>query len=89
LDYEIDYIKAVGVDIRLNQALGRDFSIESLRADGYQAIFMGVGAHHCLSLGIEGEDARGAKPGVEFLREAGLGPRKVARAAKGGGGRRR
>jgi NADPH-dependent glutamate synthase beta subunit-like oxidoreductase/NAD-dependent dihydropyrimidine dehydrogenase PreA subunit len=76
LDYEIDYIKAVGVEIRLNQALGRDFSIESLRADGYQAIFMGVGAHHCLSLGIEGEDARGAKPGVEFLREAGLGRAK-------------
>jgi heterodisulfide reductase subunit A-like polyferredoxin len=66
----------VGVEIRLNQALGRDFSIESLRADGYQAIFMGVGAHHCLSLGIEGEDARGAKPGVEFLREAGLGRAK-------------
>ena len=73
LDYEIDYIKSVGVDIRFNQALGADFTIESLRADGYKAIFMGMGAHHCLSLGVEGEDARGAMPGVEFLREVGLG----------------
>ncbi|MFH1033471.1 MAG: NAD(P)-binding protein [Pseudomonadota bacterium] len=73
LDYEIDYIKALGVEILTNQRLGRDFTVPELEERGFQAIVMAVGAHQCLSLGVPGEDAMGVQPGVEFLRQANLG----------------
>jgi len=73
LDYEIDYIKALGVEIRLNSTLGQDFTVGQLQQEGYKAIIMAVGAHSCLTLGVEGEDVAGVQPGVEFLRRAGLG----------------
>jgi len=73
LDYEIDYIKALGVEIRLDAGLGRDFTLASLQEEGYKAVIMALGAHHCLSLGVEGEQTAGVQPGVEFLRRAALG----------------
>jgi heterodisulfide reductase subunit A-like polyferredoxin len=73
LDYEIDYIKALGVEIRLNSTLGQDFTVGQLEQEGYKAVIMAVGAHRCLTLGVEGEEAAGVQPGVEFLRKAGLG----------------
>jgi heterodisulfide reductase subunit A-like polyferredoxin len=73
LDYEIDYIKALGVEIRLNSTLGEDFTVGQLQQEGYKAVIMAVGAHRCLTLGVEGEDVQGVQPGVEFLRRAGLG----------------
>ena len=73
LDYEIDYIKALGVEITPNARLGEDFTVDDLRAQGYAAVFMSVGAHHCLTLGVPGEDAAGVLAGVDFLRDAALG----------------
>jgi len=73
LDYEIDFIKALGVEIRLNSTLGEDFTVGQLQQEGYKAVIMAVGAHHCLTLGVDGEDVQGVRPGVEFLRQAGLG----------------
>ncbi|CAO0823897.1 heterodisulfide reductase subunit A2 [Desulfarculales bacterium] len=73
LDYEIDYIKALGVEIRTNQRLGTDFTVPQLQDQGYEAVIMAVGAHQCLSLGVPGEDATGVQSGVEFLRQANLG----------------
>ncbi len=73
LDYEIAYIQALGVEIRTNQRLGRDFTLPQLQEQGYEAVIMAVGAHQCLSLGVPGEDVAGVRPGVEFLRQANQG----------------
>ena len=38
---EVDFMKDLGVKVVLNKALGEDFTVESLRADGYKGIFVG------------------------------------------------
>mgnify|MGYP005849764899 CR=1 FL=1 len=76
---EIDHIRRAGVDIRCNQELGKDFTIESLKQDGYAAIVLALGAHKSRRLGIRGEEIAGVYYGVEFLRDIALGrPRDLS-----------
>jgi NADH-quinone oxidoreductase subunit F len=70
---EIENIRRAGVDIRCSQALGKHFTIDSLKADGYQAIILALGAHLSKHLGIPGEDKWGVYHGVQMLREIALG----------------
>jgi len=88
LDKEIDNILRLGVTLKCNTALGRDFTLNSLRDEGYKAVFLGLGCHVGKPLGVEGEDAPGVLQGVEFLRRHNLGePQKVGqRLAVIGGG---
>ena len=67
LDAEIKVITDMGVEIRYNQKLGRDFTIQSLKDAGYDAIFVGVGAQETTRMRVEGEDLPGVMPGLEFL----------------------
>jgi heterodisulfide reductase subunit A-like polyferredoxin len=73
LEAEIDYIKKKGVDIVLNKKFGKDFGLEDLKKDGYEAVFLGIGAHASKNLAIPGEDLSGVIPGVEFLKDVNLG----------------
>lgn len=66
---EIRMIERLGVDIQCNQVLGKDFTIESLKADGYEALFLGVGSPDGLQLGLPNEDAEGVTEAMSFLRE--------------------
>jgi heterodisulfide reductase subunit A-like polyferredoxin len=88
LDKEISNLLRLGVDIRCNAALGKDFSLDDLFIQGYQAVFLGIGCHVGHPLGIPGEEAEGVLQGVEFLRRLNLGqPLKVGkRVAVIGGG---
>ena len=70
---EIDHIRRAGVEIRCNQELGTDFTIKSLKADGYQAIVLALGAHRSRNLGVHGEDNDGVYHGVQMLRDIALG----------------
>jgi heterodisulfide reductase subunit A2 len=72
LDREIDHILGLGVEVRTGKALGRDFTLDSLKDQGYGAVFLAVGAHRDLSLGIAGEDTPGVLKAVDFLRRANL-----------------
>lgn len=73
LQKEIEIIKKLGVEIRTNTPITKDFNIDSLFEKGYKAVFIAVGAHKSKSLSISGEDAKGVLPGVVFLRELNLG----------------
>jgi len=76
IETEVDYIRALGVEIKLNTEVGTDPSIDDLLADGYRAVFLGVGAHRGLKLGIPGEEEyEGLLDCVEFLRGVNLGDR--------------
>jgi NADH-quinone oxidoreductase subunit F len=79
LDREIDAIRKLGVDIRLNKRLGRDFTLTDLRAKGAEAVFLAVGAPKGLGLGLKGEDAKGVVEAIEYLRTYNL----TGRAPKG------
>ncbi|HSA30391.1 MAG TPA: NADH-quinone oxidoreductase subunit NuoF, partial [Candidatus Omnitrophota bacterium] len=65
---EIRMIEQLGVDIETGKALGRDFTVADLKAQGYQAVFIGVGAPESARLGVDGEDAQGVVDALEFLR---------------------
>ncbi|UCC85899.1 MAG: FAD-dependent oxidoreductase, partial [Anaerolineales bacterium] len=69
---EINHIRRTGVDIRCGQELGRDFTIEGLKNDGYEAIVLALGAHKSQRLGVPGEDKSGIYHGVKFLRDIAL-----------------
>jgi len=69
---EIDIIKALGVEIKLNTAIGKDVSISDLQRD-YDALFVGVGAHQGSKLGVDGEELDGNIQGIDFLRRVNLG----------------
>jgi heterodisulfide reductase subunit A2 len=73
LDREIRAITRLGVEIRLNQALGQDFTLDDLTQQGYRAVYLAIGAHQSQRLNVPGEDAEGVIHGVEFLRRANLG----------------
>ena len=72
LDKEIGAITRLGVEIKYNTALGRDFTIDELFGQGYKAVYLGIGAHQSLKLNIPAEDASGVMHGVEFLRNVNL-----------------
>ncbi len=73
LEYDINFIRQHNVEIRTNQALGKDFTIGELLQQGYKAVFLALGAHGNPRLNIPGEDAKGVLPGVDFLRRVNLG----------------
>jgi len=67
LQWEIDGILALGVEAKTNVRLGRDFTIDSLVAAGYDAVFLGIGAWKDYKLNVEGEDLQGCYTGIDFL----------------------
>jgi heterodisulfide reductase subunit A-like polyferredoxin len=73
IEAEIQVIKDLGVKFKTGVEIGKDITIGQLREQGYKAFFIGIGAHECKALGLDGEDLNGVYPGVEFLREVNLG----------------
>jgi NADH-quinone oxidoreductase subunit F len=69
LSLEVRMIERMGVTIVTNQRLGRDFTLQGLRNEGYEAVFLGVGAPDGLHLGVLGEDLAGVDDAIRFLRE--------------------
>ena len=67
---EIQEIEKTGVEIRLNACVE---SVDSLFEQRYQAVFLAIGAHEEMKLGVEGEDLPGVIGCVEFLRRFNLG----------------
>ncbi len=69
---EINHVRRAGVEVHCGQELGRDFSLDSLKEAGYEAIVLALGSHRSQRLGIPGEDKAGMIPGVGFLRDVAL-----------------
>jgi NADPH-dependent glutamate synthase beta subunit-like oxidoreductase len=73
LKAEIDIIKKLDVDIRLNCEIGSDLTLDDLYGQ-YNAIFIGVGCHKAMKLGIPGEEGlEGVIDCITFLRDISLG----------------
>ena len=65
---EIRMIENMGVDIITDKKLGRDFLIEDLRKDGYEVVFLGIGAPRGVNLNIPGSDSKDVSNAMDFLR---------------------
>ena len=66
--HEIQAILSLGVELKCNMRLGRDFTIASLRRDGYRAIFLGIGLPKGRKLPLPGADHPAVIDGMDFLR---------------------
>jgi NADH-quinone oxidoreductase subunit F len=88
LEKEIDSLQNVNVEIKYHQSLGRDFSIESLKQDGFSAIYIAIGAQRSKKLGLAGDDVEGILPGIQFLKAYNLHGLEIAKGRVGiiGGG---
>ncbi|UCG52886.1 MAG: FAD-dependent oxidoreductase [Candidatus Latescibacterota bacterium] len=72
LDGEISRILEMGVELKLNTAVGSDVSLDDLRKE-YKAIFVAIGAHQGYALRIEGEDSPNVFTGTDFLHRVNVG----------------
>ncbi|MBC8400252.1 MAG: NAD(P)-dependent oxidoreductase, partial [Candidatus Marinimicrobia bacterium] len=70
LKAEIDYLKALGVNIETNHRISGKDAIENLFDDGYAAVYLAIGAHQGKKLNIPGEDGtRAVLDAVDFLNQ--------------------
>ena len=75
LQDEIRAILDMGVELRTGQALGRDFSLGSLKDEGFASVFLGIGCMRGRDLSIPGAGLDGVLRAVDFLLNANLGYR--------------
>lgn len=72
---EVNAILSLGVELKLNSAIGRDFTIADLKRQGFRAFFIAIGAHKSRDLRIEGVELDGVFRAVDFLLNVNLGYR--------------
>jgi NADH-quinone oxidoreductase subunit F len=65
---EVRMVESLGAEILTGKALGRDFTLRSLRAQGFEAVMLAIGAPLGMGLGIAGDDAEGITDALAFLR---------------------
>ncbi|HEX9069338.1 MAG TPA: FAD-dependent oxidoreductase [Ktedonobacterales bacterium] len=67
VDKEFDSVWKLGVESQFNVKLGEDFTIDDLFKEGFEAVFLGIGAWTSNDLGLEGEDAPGVVNAITYL----------------------
>jgi NADPH-dependent glutamate synthase beta subunit-like oxidoreductase/NAD-dependent dihydropyrimidine dehydrogenase PreA subunit len=74
LNRDIDAMRELGVEIRLNTAIGRDVSLDDLQKE-FAAVLLAVGAQRSQRLGVPGEvELQGVIPATTFLKDFNLDP---------------
>jgi NADPH-dependent glutamate synthase beta subunit-like oxidoreductase len=67
MEKEIAQLLATGIELKTGRKLGIDFSVENLRSEGFEAVFVAVGAQLSRKLQLEGAELGRVDWGVEFL----------------------
>src|SRR5256885_4614010 len=69
MDREIDHVWQLGVDLHSNVKLGKDFTIDDLFAEGFDAVYLAIGCWTSNKLNVPGDDADGVVNAIAYLRE--------------------
>ena len=72
LQREIDDILALGVEVQTGVRVGKDIAFDDIVKNGYDAVFVSVGAWKGAALGVPGEDLPGVVQAIELLRDVNL-----------------
>lgn len=72
VEMEIEAILSLGVDLKLNTALGRDVSLADLKKE-FDAVLIAIGTYKSRKLNVEGEQLDGVLRAIDFLINANLG----------------
>ncbi|HEX7950774.1 MAG TPA: FAD-dependent oxidoreductase [Candidatus Limnocylindrales bacterium] len=70
---DIDRILGLGIELRLDSAMGRDFQLSDLEREGFSAVFLSTGAPRSRRLGVAGDELPGVIPATVFLKQVNLG----------------
>lgn len=70
VDRDIQNVTALGVEIECNRKVE---NLASLKEQGFDIVFVSVGTHDTVSLGVEGSSLNGIISCLDFLREANIG----------------
>ena len=70
---EIDILRDLGVQFKTGVAVGTDITLDALRAEGFKAFYLAVGASRGAKLRCLGEELPGVMTGIDFLRAVNLG----------------
>lgn len=73
VEAEIDVMKEMGVEIKTGIEVGKDITLDELRAQGYKAFYIAIGCSAGSLPGVPGEDADGAMTAIDYLHDACLG----------------
>ncbi len=69
---EIEVLKEMGVEIKCGVDVGKDVTLDQLRAEGYKGFYVAIGAQGGRKLGVPGEDeSKDVLSGIDFLRAVG------------------
>ena len=75
---EIASLLDENITLECGAVLGRDFTLDGLLEDGFQAVFLAIGAHRSWELDLPGEDLQGVYPSMEFLKAFNLRGEELA-----------
>ncbi len=73
VDREIKFIEGLGVKIKTGTKIGETYGFSNIWDEGYEAIFIGTGAHESRELRIEGGDLEGVVQALDFLWDVNAG----------------
>ena len=73
LEAEYESVTRLGGRVVCDQGLGRDFGLDDLQNQGFDAVVVAIGCYETNKLGVPGEDADEVLDGLEYLRTATLG----------------
>ncbi len=73
VEAEIDIIRQMGVEIRCGVEVGKDVTLDALRAQGYKAFYVAIGCQGGRKAGVPGEDAPNVVTAVDFLHKVNEG----------------
>lgn len=80
LEREVDIIKRLGIEVKLNTRVGKDITLQQLSSQGFKAIFIATGAHVGRELSIKaGPEDRGVIDGIKFLHNINIGKTVTAK----------
>ncbi|MBN2137470.1 MAG: FAD-dependent oxidoreductase [Sedimentisphaerales bacterium] len=88
IERDIQNILDYGIEVKLNSHIQGQDDIDAMFAEGYEAVFLSVGSHKSIKMGIEGEDSENTSSGIDFLRNVRLGNKTAVKqkvAVIGGG----
>ena len=73
IEAEVEIIRLMGAEFRYGVEVGRDVTLDELRAQGFKAFYVAIGCQGGRLAGIPGEDAEDVAVAVDFLREVNSG----------------
>ncbi len=73
LGEEVENIKSLGVEVKSEAPISKESNFEELFKQGYDAIFIGVGAHIPRAMKVPGEDLKGVINATDLLRDVNIG----------------